>query len=134
MLVAIPAGGDTLAEIMSAADRAYYAAKDRGRNRVHVYAASDVELRQRQGEMQWIPAPAPGPGGRPFPSLCAAGRGIEDHGPEIEYGEVLLRLAYEYALLPRARRTCRAPRVGVASFGTPVLRATAASPALARDP
>ncbi|MGH8587421.1 MAG: diguanylate cyclase domain-containing protein [Gammaproteobacteria bacterium] len=35
-LVAIPAGGDTLTEVMSAADRACYAAKDKGRPRARL--------------------------------------------------------------------------------------------------
>ena len=54
-LVPIPQGGDTLAQVLSAADSACYAAKDKGRNRIHVYAASDEELTQRHGQMQWIP-------------------------------------------------------------------------------
>ena len=33
---------------------ACYAAKDNGRNRVHVYRNDDVELRRRHGEMEWI--------------------------------------------------------------------------------
>ena len=41
-------------EAMSAADAACYVAKDKGRNRVHVYRADDAELLQRHGEMQWV--------------------------------------------------------------------------------
>ena len=44
----------TLTDVMSCADAAMYAAKDAGRNRVHVYKASDRELAQRHGDMQWV--------------------------------------------------------------------------------
>ena len=40
--------------LLSAADAACYAAKDHGRNRVHVYQSGDSELVRRQGEMQWV--------------------------------------------------------------------------------
>ena len=101
-LVGIPAGGDTLAEVMSAADRACYAAKDKGRNRVHVYAASDEELRQRQGEMQWIPRLHRALAEDRFRLYAQPVVALKDQGPEIEYSEVLLRLADEQAglLLP----------------------------------
>ena len=41
-------------QILSAADMACYAAKDRGRNRVQIYRESDREIRKRQSDMQWI--------------------------------------------------------------------------------
>ncbi|MEJ2059132.1 MAG: EAL domain-containing protein [Gammaproteobacteria bacterium] len=53
-VVPITALSDNLASLMSAADVACYAAKDSGRNRVHVYEATDELLARRQGEMQWV--------------------------------------------------------------------------------
>ena len=41
-------------EVMSAADIACYAAKDMGRDRVHVYMDDDSELLRRHSEMQWV--------------------------------------------------------------------------------
>ncbi len=43
-----------MSEVMSAADIACYAAKDRGRNRYHVYQEDDAELQRRYGEMEWV--------------------------------------------------------------------------------
>ena len=51
-LVPIMADSLSLAQILAAADAACYTAKEKGRNRVQVYAASDTEMAMRKGEMQ----------------------------------------------------------------------------------
>ncbi|WP_312846275.1 putative bifunctional diguanylate cyclase/phosphodiesterase [Marinobacter arenosus] len=43
----------TASELLSHADLACYAAKDRGRNNVQVYESSDKDMQQRQRDMQW---------------------------------------------------------------------------------
>ncbi len=53
-LVNLMEGTLTLADVMSAADAACYMAKDKGRNRVHLYHPDDSELSLRHGEMEWI--------------------------------------------------------------------------------
>tara|TARA_Y100000780_G_scaffold130261_1_gene117233 strand:+ start:3439 stop:6828 length:3390 start_codon:yes stop_codon:yes gene_type:complete len=40
--------------LLSAADSACYAAKDAGRNRIHLYQADDAQMQERRGEMQWV--------------------------------------------------------------------------------
>jgi len=44
----------TLVDILKMADAACYVAKDKGRNRIHVYCEDDSALLQREGEMGWI--------------------------------------------------------------------------------
>lgn len=52
----VPITGTSISsiEILKQADAACYAAKDTGRNRIHIYAADDTELARRSGEMQWV--------------------------------------------------------------------------------
>ena len=54
-LVPITRAGETLAGVFSAADSSCYAAKEKGRNRVHVYQAGDTMVAARDGEMRWMP-------------------------------------------------------------------------------
>ncbi|AIR91684.1 EAL domain-containing protein [Pseudomonas cremoricolorata] len=53
-LVHLTALPGTLEASLRAADMACYMAKEKGRNRVHVYHADDTELSLRFGEMAWI--------------------------------------------------------------------------------
>lgn len=53
-LVPIDRTVGALHDVMSVADTACYAAKDQGRNRIHVYREDDEELARRHGEMQWV--------------------------------------------------------------------------------
>ena len=53
-IVKIDPDSGTLSDILSAADSACYMAKEKGRNRVHVYEENDREMLERQGQMQWV--------------------------------------------------------------------------------
>jgi len=53
-LVPLTASTANLTELLKNADVACYMAKDKGRNRIHVYHGEDSEIAQRHGEMQWV--------------------------------------------------------------------------------
>ncbi|MCI0733938.1 MAG: EAL domain-containing protein [Methylococcaceae bacterium] len=53
-VVPIDASSGTITELLVKADSACYAAKDMGRNRIHVYSEDDLDLAKRRGEMQWV--------------------------------------------------------------------------------
>ncbi len=53
-LVTFSNGGVLLADVLRMADAACYVAKDKGRNRVHVYMDEDSDVAQRHGEMGWV--------------------------------------------------------------------------------
>ena len=53
-VVTINQASESAVSVLSKADAACYAAKDAGRNRVHVYHEDDAELAKRRGEMHWV--------------------------------------------------------------------------------
>ena len=81
-----------LATILSAADAACYAAKNQGRNRVHLYQADDQDLIQQRREIRWAAQ---------IPRALEADRFCLYYQPIVEtnstsksnkHGEILLRL------------------------------------------
>ena len=48
-----PRSGRSLRELLSLADTACYVAKERGRNRIHLFSDHDLETTRRRGEMEW---------------------------------------------------------------------------------
>lgn len=52
-LVAIHYNSPNVSSLLSAADAACYAAKARGRNRIHTYHLDDIDLIQRRGSQRW---------------------------------------------------------------------------------
>ena len=53
-LVPVDWSSETTTDLLRRADTACYTAKDKGRNRIHIYHPDDEELAKRHGEMQWI--------------------------------------------------------------------------------
>jgi diguanylate cyclase (GGDEF)-like protein/PAS domain S-box-containing protein len=53
-VVPINEASESITAVLSTADSACYAAKDGGRNQIHVYREDDMKVAQRQGEMQWV--------------------------------------------------------------------------------
>ncbi|GGC60684.1 EAL domain-containing protein [Undibacterium terreum] len=53
-LVVLNPGMVSLKEVMKAADAACYMAKEKGRNRIHVFSHDDEDLSVRHNEMEWV--------------------------------------------------------------------------------
>jgi diguanylate cyclase (GGDEF)-like protein len=91
-LVEVNAGSGSIAELMSAADIACYAAKDDGRNRVRVYRSNDAALTRRREQLDM---------GERLTAAMAAGRmslavqtarALDPALPVQAYQELLLRV------------------------------------------
>lgn len=111
-LVELSHESTTVSAALSSADEACYAAKDRGRNCIHVYQPEDSELMRRHGEMQWVSRIASALEENRFRLY---GQTISSLSPEDDGGkhfEVLLRMLAEdgvevivpMAFIPAAER------------------------------
>ena len=78
-----------LTGVLSAADAACYAAKEKGRDRIHVYRNNNLELRQHS-ERQWIAKINRALAENRFQLYCQ--KIVPITGTEGEYAEILLRL------------------------------------------
>ncbi len=109
-LVVIDADTQSLASVLSAADAACYAAKNKGRNRVHIYQRNDRELAQQRGEMQWVSQIPKALEENRFRLYYQSIEPITQTQTKAEHCEVLLRLEDEskivspMAFIPAAER------------------------------
>jgi diguanylate cyclase (GGDEF)-like protein/PAS domain S-box-containing protein len=110
-LVPITRAGETLAGVFSAADSSCYAAKEKGRNRVHVYRAEDTVLAQRDGEMRWMPRIQEALADERFRLYYQPILPVGSDTPDGVHGEILLRMLDEAgrivlpgAFMPAAER------------------------------
>ncbi len=53
-LVPIDTASTGIADVLSAADGACYTAKEKGRNRIHIFRHDDTEIKRRHTEMKWV--------------------------------------------------------------------------------
>jgi diguanylate cyclase (GGDEF)-like protein/PAS domain S-box-containing protein len=90
-VAAIDRNSGTLAQTLSRVDLACYMAKERGRNRYHVYEESDAEFARRHGEMLWVTRITQGLRENQFTLYRQTIQPLGDHGGAPFY-EVLLRM------------------------------------------
>ncbi len=83
----------SLTRIMVAADAACYIAKDKGRNRIHVYEEADNDIVQRSGEMRWYQRLNNAIEENRFELYCQGISPVtKSHTYDRNYYEILLRL------------------------------------------
>ncbi|MBD1936942.1 EAL domain-containing protein [Microcoleus sp. FACHB-68] len=110
-LVAINTESCSLTHVLNAADGACYAAKEQGRNRVHVHQSDETELAQQHSQMQWVSRITQGFEENRFRLFFQSIIPITDGSFNREHYEVLLRLEDEagnlvspMAFIPAAER------------------------------
>jgi diguanylate cyclase (GGDEF)-like protein/PAS domain S-box-containing protein len=94
-VVSINDASEDMAGVLRMADAACYAAKDAGRNRVHVYREDDTELAKRRGEMHWVGAINQALEQNRFLLYCQPFIPLGRRGDEREGYELLIRLLTE---------------------------------------
>jgi diguanylate cyclase (GGDEF)-like protein/PAS domain S-box-containing protein len=98
-LVEIRADSENLANLLIAADTACYAAKNNGRNRIHVFKRDDQDLLQHQGEIRWVNRLTRALEEDRFVLQGELMASIAPTGSHEEHYEVLLRLQDEAGVL-----------------------------------
>lgn len=93
----IPISSDThdVTEALSAADVACYAAKESGRDRVHLYEADDAELQRRRSDMLWVNRIREALKEDRFRLYQQPVITVGTNGPEAPHHEILLRMLDE---------------------------------------
>jgi diguanylate cyclase (GGDEF)-like protein/PAS domain S-box-containing protein len=117
-VVAIDAKTLDIASALNAADAACYAAKNSGRNRVHLYRQSDREVIQQHGQIQWCERLTKALEEDRFYLYWQPIASLKENN-EIEHAEILLRLRDEetgtlispMAFIPAAERYNLMPKI-----------------------
>ena len=117
-VVPLERGGNTLAQVLSAADNACFGAKDAGRNRVHLYSEADEEIAQRNREMRVAVSLGEAIELNRFRLYCQPITALDKNAGEAEHWEILLRLedmegelVLPTSFLPAAERYGMIPRI-----------------------
>lgn len=114
-VAALDADGDTLVSIMRRADAACYAAKEQGRNRVHIGHPDDAEVARVRGEMRWAARLEQALNGDGFDLFYQPVCREADCSTVPPYCEVLLRLRDETGILPAGAFLGAAERYGLSA-------------------
>ena len=110
-VVIIDEDSESQASVLSAADVACYAAKDLGRDRIHVHMVHDKDVQQRHGEMHWVTRINDALSNGQFALFCQEIRRTEAAGVLGGHFEILVRMLDENgdiippnAFIPAAER------------------------------
>ncbi|MHB1091885.1 EAL domain-containing protein [Thiobacillus sp.] len=110
-LVPLSATTGSVSAALAAADAACYAAKEQGRNRVHLYQPDDALLAQQRTQMQWVSRLTHALDAKRFRLYQQAIAPLGQHGQSRPHHEILLRLLDEegqviepMAFVPAAER------------------------------
>ncbi|NOZ09428.1 MAG: EAL domain-containing protein [Gammaproteobacteria bacterium] len=94
-VVAIDGETASIKDVFSTADTACYMAKDKGRNRIHVYEADDAEVEQRHGEMRWVSRLTRALEDQRFILFCQPIVAINEQHTDATHYEILVRMKDE---------------------------------------
>jgi diguanylate cyclase (GGDEF)-like protein/PAS domain S-box-containing protein len=98
-IIPITEATESAESVLSQADSACYVAKDRGRNRIHLYTVEDIELVRRSGEMEWARQINQALEENRFRLFCQPIAAIEPGRDKKGHYEILLRMMNEESSL-----------------------------------